>query len=108
MVFIVFCSCCTWWNIKNLADRRVKKMSKTSERLEAYQTQMSIYAEQHKIILASDVLDMIEQLQDDLKDDINNAIAELKDLPKDSSWNHNSDNINRSDAIDIVRKGGVG
>lgn len=51
-------------------------MGKTSERLEAYQTQMSIYAEQHKIILASDVLDMIEQLQDDLKDDIEKVVAE--------------------------------
>ena len=45
-------------------------MSKISERLESYQTLMSIYAEQHKVILASDVLDMIEQLQDDLKDTI--------------------------------------
>lgn len=45
-------------------------MGKTSERLETYQTQMSIYAEQHKMILASDVLDMIEQLQDDLEDTV--------------------------------------
>lgn len=53
-------------------------MGKTSERLEAYQTQMSIYAEQHKIILASDVLDMIEQLQDDLKDDVEKVVSELE------------------------------
>lgn len=53
-------------------------MGKTSERLEAYQTQMSIYAEQHKMILASDVLDMIEQLQDDLKDDTDKVVAELE------------------------------
>lgn len=52
-------------------------MGKTSERLEAYQTQMSIYAEQHKIILASDVLDMIEQLQDDLKDDTEKVVATI-------------------------------
>lgn len=53
-------------------------MSKISERLEAYQTQMSIYAEQHKVILASDVLDMIEQLQDDLKDSIDKVVEELE------------------------------
>lgn len=53
-------------------------MSKLSDRLNDYQTQMSIYAEQHKLILASDVLDMIEQLQDDLKDDIKNVVAELE------------------------------
>ena len=53
-------------------------MSKISERLKAYQTQMSIYAEQHKVILASDVLDMIEQLQDDLKDSIDKVVEELE------------------------------
>lgn len=52
-------------------------MNKISERLKAYQTQMSIYAEQHKVILASDVLDMIEQLQDDLKDSIDKVVEEL-------------------------------
>ena len=55
-------------------------MSKTSERLEGYQTQMSIYAEQHKVILASDVLDMIEQLQDDLKDDVEKLVAKLEEV----------------------------
>ena len=54
-------------------------MSKTSKRLKAYQRQMSIYAEQHKIILASDVLNMIEQLQDDLKDDIDDIVSELEE-----------------------------
>ena len=54
-------------------------MGKTSERLETYQTQMSIYAEQHKIILANDVLDMIEQLQEDLTDDIVSIVAELEE-----------------------------
>ena len=42
-------------------------MSITEQRLKDYQLQMSIYAEQHKMLLTSDVLDMIEQLQDDLK-----------------------------------------
>lgn len=58
----------------------MERMGKTSERLEAYQIQMSIYAEQHKIILARDVLDMIEQLQDDLKDDIEKVVAELENV----------------------------
>ena len=89
-------------------------MGKTSERLEAYQTQMSIYAEQHKLILASDVLDMIEQLQDDLKDDIEKVVAELEtrqdDIQVDISLHDfyiqgYSSAIDY--AIDIVRKGGV-
>ena len=89
-------------------------MGKTSERLEAYQTQMSIYAEQHKQILASDVLDMIEQLQDDLKDDIEKVVAELEtrqdDIQVDISLHDfyiqgYSSAIDY--AIDIVRKGGV-
>lgn len=54
-------------------------MSKISKRLNDYQTQMSIYAEQHKIILANDVLDMIEQLQEDLEDDIEKVVAELEE-----------------------------
>lgn len=90
-------------------------MSKISERLETYQTQMSIYAEQHKIILASDVLDMIEQLQDDLKDTIDDIVAELE-----SAENYYCDDtldeecnlimfksIRQDIAIEIVRKGGV-
>ena len=54
-------------------------MSKLSDRLNDYQTQMSIYAEQHRIILANDVLDMIEQLQEDLTDDIVSIVAELEE-----------------------------
>ena len=54
-------------------------MSKLSDRLNDYQIQMSIYAEQHRIILANDVLDMIEQLQEDLKDDIEKVVAELEE-----------------------------
>lgn len=90
-------------------------MSKTSERLEAYQTQISIYAEQHKVILASDVLDMIEQLQEDLKDDVEKVVEEL-----DSAENYYYDDeideegdlimvksVRQDVAIDIVRKGGV-
>ena len=83
-------------------------MGKISERLEDYQTQMSIYAEQHKIILASDVLDMIEQLQDDLKDDIEKVVAELEDAKSVKNFgSRNSGNllIPLEDAIEIVRKG---
>lgn len=64
-------------------------MSKISERLEAYQTQMSIYAEQYKVILASDVLDMIKQLQDDLKDSIDKVVKELKEEYVDCQKNMN-------------------
>ena len=54
-------------------------MSITEQRLNDYQLQMSIYAEQHKMLLASDVLDMIEQLQDDLKDDVDKVVEQLED-----------------------------
>lgn len=94
-------------------------MSKTSDRLKDYQTQMSIYAEQHKLILASDVLDMIEQLQDDLKDDVEKVVAELEKMRNEDSqgckrvqgWKCHSYSdcglciMDRT--IDIVRKGGV-
>lgn len=92
-------------------------MSKISERLECYQTQMSIYAEQHKIILANDVLDMIEQLQEDLEDDIEKVVAELETLRIDKcnyfgvlnvvAEKYDRANEMLDDAIDIVRKGGV-
>ena len=54
-------------------------MSITEQRLNDYQLQMSIYAEQHKMLLASDVLDMIEQLQDDLQDDTDKLADQLED-----------------------------
>ena len=54
-------------------------MSITEQRLKDYQLQMNIYAEQHKMLLASDVLDMIEQLQDDLKDDVGRVVEQLED-----------------------------
>lgn len=40
----------------------VEEIKATKEKLQGYKNQMSIYAEQHKIILASDVLDMLEEL----------------------------------------------
>lgn len=92
-------------------------MSKISDRLNDYQTQMSIYAEQHKIILANDVLDMIEQLQEDLEDDIEKVVAELEEHKTQYGklqFAHNDANIVRvyvgkeqaiDCAIDIVRKG---
>lgn len=78
-------------------------MGKTSERLEAYQTQMSIYAEQHKLILASDVLDMIEQLQDDLKDDIEKVV----DVVREDCYSMGFDESQTEIIIEDVRKGGV-
>ena len=95
-------------------------MSKTSDRLKYYQTQMSIYAEQHKLILASDVLDMIEQLQDDLRNDVEKVVAELKEITYDmeiceEQFDMNSpyfmdvdyEMVKIDEAIDIVRKGGM-
>lgn len=87
-------------------------MSKLSDRLNDYQTQMSIYAEQHKIILASDVLDMIEQLQDDLKDDVDRVVEELEEKSDDIPIQYEDNYEKGFDdgigyAIDIVRKGGV-
>lgn len=40
----------------------VEELKDTKEKLQGYKNQMSIYAEQHKVILASDVLDMLEEL----------------------------------------------
>ena len=40
----------------------VEELQATKEKLQGYKNQMSIYAEQHKVILASDVLDMVEEL----------------------------------------------
>ena len=85
-------------------------MSKISERLKAYQTQMSIYAEQHKVILASDVLDMIEQLQDDLKDSIDKIVEELVEMKNIGSATKTEILITKAcinRAIDIVKRGGV-
>ncbi len=91
-------------------------MNKTSERLKDYQTQMSIYAEQHKLILASDVLDMIEQLHDDLKDDIDKVVEELEKLKDKDVCSYAecatedcADCVQYSiptKAIDIVKRGG--
>lgn len=36
--------------------------------------------------------------------DIDEVVDELKRLPKCSTWNHNSDNIDRTKAIEIVKK----
>ena len=90
-------------------------MSITEQRLKDYQLQMSIYAEQHKMLLASDVIDMIEQLQDDLKDDMNNVVEQLKGLHEGYKCTDNEFQrgekagahyvINR--AIEIVKGGGA-
>lgn len=80
-------------------------MSITEQRLKDYQLQMSIYAEQHKMLLASDVLDMIEQLQDDLKDDVDKVVEQLEK----ASWEETdiSTVIYIDEAIEIVKQGGV-
>ena len=91
-------------------------MSITEQRLKDYQLQMSIYAEQHKMLLASDVLDMIEQLQDDLKDDVDNAVEYLEKLQQYKpnladamlqiqKFGNASPLIRLDNAIDIVKCG---
>ena len=88
-------------------------MSKISKKLEWYQIQMSIYAEQHKTILTNDVLDMIEQLQEDLEDYIEKVVAELACNSRfiDDINEHNikciSCVIGQKTAINIVKRGGV-
>lgn len=84
-------------------------MSKISERLADYQMQMSIYAEQHQLILASDVLDMIEQLQDDLKDSVEAMEKEMEQFKTPVYCNALEEEvevINLERAKKIVRKGG--
>lgn len=39
--------------------------------------------------------------------DRDRVIEQLDSLPICSRWNHNSDNINRSAAIEIVKRGGI-
>ena len=90
-------------------------MSITEQRLKDYQLQMSIYAEQHNMLLASDVLDMIEQLQDDLKDDVDKVVEQLEDRKslmmetlKISEADIDRGRIYGMDkAIEIVKGGGV-
>ena len=80
-------------------------MSITEQRLKDYRLQMTIYAEQHKMFLASDVLDMIEQLQEDLKDDVDKVVEQLEK----ASWEETgiSTVIYIDEAIEIVKQGGV-
>ena len=88
-------------------------MSITEQRLKDYQLQMSIYAEQHKMLLASDVLDMIEQLQDDLKDDVDKVVAQLEDYGNEEICYYKNTPYEKCieecvhKAIDIVKGGGV-
>lgn len=44
-------------------------MSVIKDRLADYQDQLKILSKEHQMILASDALDMVEQLQDDLEQD---------------------------------------
>ena len=88
-------------------------MSITEQRLKDYQLQMSIYAEQHNMLLASDVLDMIEQLQDDLKDDVDKVVAQLEDYGNEEICYYKNTPYEKCieecvhKAIDIVKGGGV-
>ena len=39
--------------------------------------------------------------------DVEAVVGQLEELPRCSTWNHNSDNIDRIRAIEIVKGGGV-
>lgn len=39
---------------------------------------------------------------------VDGVVKRLKALPTCSTWNHNSDNISRNAAIEIVKKGQIG
>lgn len=39
--------------------------------------------------------------------DVDKVLEQLEELPICSTWNHNSDNISRKSAIEIVRSGGL-
>lgn len=80
-------------------------MSITEQRLKDYQLQMSIYAEQHNMLLASDVLDMIEQLQDDLKDDVDKVVEQLEEYREEIEQFKCGGML--SDMIEVVKAGGV-
>ena len=55
-----------------------------------------------------DVQDVIYSLRDfPTAYDIDKVVEQLEKLPKDSAWNHNSDNVNRKKTIEIVKGGGV-
>ena len=77
-------------------------MNITEQRLKDYRLQMSIYAEQHQMLLASDVLDMVEQLQDDLKDDVDEVVEQLEDYLFEKYCVEGDSKIN-----EIVKGGGV-
>ena len=85
-------------------------MSITEQRLKDYQLQMSIYAEQHKMLLANDVLDMIEQLQDDLKDDVEKVVEQLDKASDyyecEEQGREHVQMVDLSEAIEIVKGGG--
>lgn len=38
--------------------------------------------------------------------DVDRVVEQLESLPRCSTWNHNSDNIDRNAAIEIVKRGG--
>lgn len=93
----------------------------TEQRLKDYQLQMNIYAEQHKMLLASDVLDMIEQLQDDLKDDVDKIVEQLEENGQKMSESKSIQKYGKSSpanhryykavsvkrAIEIIKGGGM-
>lgn len=57
---------------------------------------------------AEDMQDVIYALRDyPTAYDVDKVVEQLRKLPKCSTWNHNSNNIDRDKAIEIVKGGGV-
>ena len=56
----------------------------------------------------SDDLEILEKIDEQPTTyDVEKVIERLKELPKYSTWNHNSDNVSRKKVIDIIKGGGV-
>lgn len=57
---------------------------------------------------AEDMQDVIYALRDyPTAYDVDKVVEQLRKLPKCSTWNHNSNNIDRDKAIEIVKAGGA-
>lgn len=57
--------------------------------------------------LYSDDLEILEKIDEQpTAFDVEKVVEQLESLSRCSTWNHNSDNIDRNAAIEIVKRGG--
>lgn len=58
------------------------------------------------------ILPIVQELLDkeptvfEMEYDVDWVVKQIEELPRDSHWDHNSDNVNRKKVIEIVKKGG--